>query len=100
MGSVWNGVMANGNNKPAPNARMDTIFEMYVRGLSYAEMGRLLKVSPQRVWQLVQKYKFLPQSRYLLEGALARAWMLRHRPAVFRKLVGDAAGPNQSEKET
>lgn len=78
--------------------RKAKLLDLYMRGLNNVEIGKRLGISRVRVWQLIQKYKFLPQSRYMAEGALCRAWMLRHRPKEFREIVGAAAEQSQGAK--
>lgn len=81
-----------GNNGTKGDVRRNKVFDMYVRGCTVTEIAKSIGVSRQRIEFLIRyKYKFLPQSRYMLEGALAREWMLRHRPAEFRRIVGEAA---------
>ena len=80
--------------------RRTQLLEMYVRGASCPEMAQQLGVTRQHVWRLIREYKFLPQSRYMLEGALCRDWMLRHRPKEYRDIMARAAAEQSSQQQS
>lgn len=75
--------------------RKERLLSLYVQGLSQGAIGRELGISHTRVGQLIERYEFLPQSRYMLEGALCRDWMLRHRPKEFHRIAEMAAEQHQ-----
>lgn len=79
--------------------RKAKLLGLYIQGLTNVEIGKRLGISRVRVWQLIQKYKFLPQSRYMLEGALCRDWMLRHRPKEYRQIVEEAAEQSSTRQQ-
>lgn len=91
--------------KDRPNGkwaqRRDAILALYVRGCQPSEIAKLYRVSRQRIGFVIRYvYKFLPQSRYMLEGALCRDWMLRHRPKEYRTIVERVAAEQSSQVDS